>query len=60
MIADDAGKQRSLQIDPNQVVVGPGAKPGLFFPTLALVEAGDEVLYPDPDFPTYRAMIEVA
>jgi len=41
-------------------VVGPGAKPALFFPTLALVSHGDEVLYPDPGFPTYRAMITVA
>jgi aspartate aminotransferase len=49
-----------MRIDPRQVVVGPGAKPGLFFPTLALVEPGDEVLYPDPGFPTYPAMIEVA
>jgi aspartate/methionine/tyrosine aminotransferase len=42
------------------VVIGPGAKPALFFPTLALVESGDEVLYPDPGFPTYTAMTEVA
>jgi aspartate/methionine/tyrosine aminotransferase len=44
------------------VVVGPGGKPGLFFPTLALIEPGrgDEVIYPDPGFPTYRAMIDVA
>ena len=39
------------------MVIGPGAKPGLFFPTLALVEPGDEVIYPDPGFPTYAAMI---
>jgi aspartate/methionine/tyrosine aminotransferase len=32
----------------------------LFFPTLALVEPGDEVIYPDPGFPTYAAMIGVA
>lgn len=60
LIAETAGEQRQLQFDPKQVVIGPGAKPGLFFPTLALVEAGDEVIYPDPGFPTYRAMIEVA
>jgi aspartate aminotransferase len=42
------------------VVVGPGSKPGLFFPTLALVAPGDEVIYPDPGFPTYHAMIRVA
>ena len=60
VIADKAGAQRGIQIDPRQVVIGPGAKPGLFFPSLALIEPGDEVLYPDPGFPTYPAMIEIA
>jgi aspartate/methionine/tyrosine aminotransferase len=59
-IALDAGIRRGIQIDPAQVVVSPGAKPNLFFPVLALVEPEDEVIYPDPGFPTYRAMIEVA
>jgi aspartate/methionine/tyrosine aminotransferase len=60
LIAETAGHQRGLNIDPARVVVGPGSKPGLFFPTLALVAPGDEVLYPDPGFPTYEAMIRVA
>ena len=60
VIAQDAGTRRGLQFTPEQVVVGPGAKPFLFFPTLALVQQGDEVMYPDPGFPTYKAMIEVA
>jgi aspartate aminotransferase len=60
VIAEDAGKRRGLQFAPEQVVVGPGAKPFLFFPTLAVVRPGDEVIYPDPGFPTYKAMIEVA
>ncbi len=60
IIADYAGRQRGLKLDPAQVVVGSGSKPGLFFPTLALVAPGDEVLYPDPGFPTYEAMIRVA
>ncbi|OQY84393.1 MAG: aspartate aminotransferase [Anaerolineae bacterium UTCFX3] len=47
-------------VRPDMVVTGPGSKPGLFFPTLALVAPGDEVIYPDPGFPTYRAMIGVA
>lgn len=59
-IAEAAGEQRGVKITPDQVVIGPGAKPALFFPTLALVRPGDEVLYPDPGFPTYKAMIEVA
>ena len=49
-----------MSFEASQVVVGPGAKPALFFPTLALVRPGDEVIYPDPGFPTYAAMIEVA
>lgn len=60
VLAADASARRDMQIRPEHVVVGPGAKPGLFFPTLALVEPGDDVLYPDPGFPTYSAMIEVA
>jgi aspartate/methionine/tyrosine aminotransferase len=59
-IAEQAGRQRGMTIRPSQVVVGPGAKPALFFPTLALVRPGDEVIYPDPGFPTYEAMIGVA
>jgi aspartate/methionine/tyrosine aminotransferase len=59
-IAVQASAQRGLQFEAANVVVGPGAKPALFFPTLALVRPGDEVIYPDPGFPTYEAMIEVA
>ena len=60
IIAEYAGRQRGLKISPDQVVVAGGSKPGLFFPTMALVAPGDEVLYPDPGFPTYEAMIIAA
>ena len=60
LIATDAGSRRGVTITPDMVVVGPGSKPGLFFPTLALVAPGEEVIYPDPGFPTYHAMIPVA
>jgi len=59
-IACDAGQRRGMEIRPEQVVVAPGAKPALFFPILALVQPGDEVIYPDPGFPTYVASIQVA
>jgi len=60
VIAEDAGRRRGLQFHPDQVVVSPGAKPNLFFPAQALIEPGDEVIYPNPGFPTYEAMIRVA
>ncbi len=59
-IARDAGRRRGIRIHPDEVVVSPGGKPNLFFPTLALVEPGGEVIYPNPGFPTYEAMIGVA
>ena len=59
-IAEDGGRRRGISIRPDEVVVSPGGKPNLFFPTLALVEPGDEVIYPDPGFPTYEAMIRLA
>jgi aspartate/methionine/tyrosine aminotransferase len=59
-IARDVSLRRGIQVHPEEVVVSPGGKPNLFFPTLALVEPGDEVIYPNPGFPTYEAMIKVA
>ncbi len=59
-IAEDAGRRRGIEIRPEEVIISPGGKPNLFFPTLALVEPGDEVIYPNPGFPTYEAMIGVA
>jgi aspartate/methionine/tyrosine aminotransferase len=59
-LAADAGRRRGIKVQPEEVVVSPGGKPNLFFPTLALVEPGDEVIYPNPGFPTYEAMIKVA
>ena len=59
-IAQAASQRLGVDIRPSQVVVGPGAKPALFFTTLALVGDGDEVIYPDPGFPTYPAMVGVA
>jgi aspartate/methionine/tyrosine aminotransferase len=59
-LAEDSGKRRGIEVHPDEVVISPGGKPNLFFPTLALVEPGDEVIYPNPGFPTYEAMIKVA
>src|SRR6201997_3009505 len=47
-IAEDAGCRRGISVEAAEVVVTPGAKPILFFTILALIESGDDVLYPDP------------
>jgi aspartate/methionine/tyrosine aminotransferase len=57
-IAEDAGRRRGIKIDPTEVVVVPGGKPTLFFTMLALIEEGDEVIYPNPGFPIYESMID--
>ncbi len=59
-IAETAGPRRGLQFAPEEVVVGPGAKPAMFCAIMALVAAGDEVILPDPGFPSYAATIRVA
>lgn len=56
-LAEDMGKRRKISIDPAEVVVTPGAKPIMFFAILALVNEGDEVMYPNPGFPIYESVI---
>ena len=56
-IADYVSRTRNIRVTPDMVVVVPGGKPIIFFPMLALVEEGDEVIYPNPGFPIYESMI---
>src|SRR5438132_1460201 len=56
-IAQRVSASRGISIKPEQVVVTPGAKPIMFFVILALVDAGDEVVTPNPAFPIYESMI---
>jgi aspartate/methionine/tyrosine aminotransferase len=56
-LAEDAGRRRNLSYSQEQVIIAPGTKPLLLLPMLALLEEGDEVLYPNPGFPTYEAAI---
>ena len=56
-IARSAGELRGIELDPDRVVVTPGAKPLLLYAINSLAGAGDEVIYPDPGFPMYRSLI---
>ena len=59
-IAEYIARSRSAEYSADQVLVTPGGKPIMFFLMLALLDAGDEAIYPDPGFPIYRSMIEFA
>ena len=56
-IASYISRTRGIPVGPQQVAVVPGGKPIIFFPLIALVEPGDEVIYPNPGFPIYESMI---
>jgi aspartate/methionine/tyrosine aminotransferase len=56
-VSDYLRRWRGLDIDPGRVIVTPGGKPVMFFAILALINPGDEVIYPDPGFPIYESMV---
>ncbi len=56
-IAKDVGATRNIPVAPEEIVVTPGAKPIMYFVITALVNPGDEVIYPNPGFPIYESVI---
>jgi aspartate/methionine/tyrosine aminotransferase len=56
-IADYVSRTRGVPVSSEEVIVVPGGKPIIFFSILALIESGDEVLYPNPGFPIYESMV---
>ena len=57
VIATHVSETRGINAGPEHVCVVPGGKPILFFPMMALLDVGDEVIYPNPGFPIYESMI---
>ena len=56
-IAEEVSATRGISVKGENVVVTPGGKPIMFFIIMALVDMGDEVLYPNPGFPIYESMV---
>ncbi len=56
-VADEVTRTRGVKVDPAEVVITPGGKPVMFFAMLALINDGDEVIYPNPGFPIYESVI---
>ena len=57
-LADDVGSRRGLSFAPANVVVQPGGKPVITKFIQAVMNPGDEVLYPNPGYPIYESQIE--
>jgi aspartate aminotransferase len=57
-IASYVAKTRGVPVTSDEVAVVPGGKPIIFFTILSLIDAGDEVIYPNPGFPIYESMID--
>jgi aspartate/methionine/tyrosine aminotransferase len=55
-IAEYLQRTREIQVSPDHIAIAPGCKIALFMALMALVEPGDEVLYPDPGFPGYSSI----
>jgi aspartate/methionine/tyrosine aminotransferase len=56
-VAAEINRTRRIQVGPEHVSIVPGGKPIMFFSMMALLEPGDEVIYPNPGFPIYESMI---
>jgi aspartate aminotransferase len=57
-IAEHVSRTRGIAVGGDHVVVVPGGKPIMFFTMMAVLEEGDEVIYPNPGFPIYESMID--
>src|ERR1700693_6119923 len=56
-VASYISRTRDIRVGPEHVCIVPGGKPIIFFPMMALLEPGDEVIYPNPGFAIYESMI---
>ena len=59
-IANHQSSRQGYDISPENVIVTPGAKPIMFYTVMALINPGDEAIYPNPGFPIYESMINYA
>ena len=58
LIAAYVARTRGIPVHADQICVVPGGKPIMFFTMMAVLEPGDEVIYPNPGFPIYESVIE--
>ncbi|MCI0405023.1 MAG: pyridoxal phosphate-dependent aminotransferase [candidate division Zixibacteria bacterium] len=59
-VAEHLSMKLGVPFKPENIVITPGAKPIMFLSILALIETGDEVIYPNPGFPIYESAVNFA
>ncbi len=59
-VAEYISKTRNVPVDPAEVVITPGGKDVILFTTMALLDEGDEAIYPNPGYPIYESAIKIA
>jgi len=57
VISEEMEKTRGFKPDIDQILVGPGANPMIYFALACVVDKGEEVILPDPGLPSYHAAI---
>ncbi|HEY7697477.1 MAG TPA: aminotransferase class I/II-fold pyridoxal phosphate-dependent enzyme, partial [Vicinamibacteria bacterium] len=50
-------RTRGIDVDPDEVIILPGAKPAIGYSLMSYVDPGDEVIYPSPGFPIYESWV---
>ncbi len=56
-VAEFAGRQRGVEISPDEIMLLPGGKPAILMTCLSLLEAGDEAIIPVPAYPIYESAV---
>lgn len=56
-VAEEVTRTRGVKVGSSEVVITPGAKPIMFYAMLAMLDPGDDVIYPNPGFPIYESVI---
>jgi len=57
-IAEYVSRTRGITVSGSNVCVVPGGKPIMYFLMTAILEPGDEVIYPNPGFPIYESLVD--
>ncbi len=59
-VAEYIHKTRGIDVSPEEVVITPGGKDVILFTASAILDEGDEAIYPNPGYPIYESAIKIS